>query len=191
MILNALNFDFGGVLTSDLWESVLGYTRRAGLPENAVVDLLHNNPEIRRPFHDVEAGRIGQLDFERRLAAAAAGLPAEGLLGRMCEDLRPDEPVWRAVERLRATGVLSNTWSRGYFDPYDGYDLEHRVDAVILSDQVGMRKPEPAIFRLMCDKIGAAPAEAVFIDDVGPHLPNAAALGMTVVHQTDCSPGRR
>jgi putative hydrolase of the HAD superfamily len=85
--------------------------------------------------------------------------------------------------------VLSNSWGtgpwgEGYFDPYDGYRLDELADAVVLSDQVGTRKPEPAIFELMLDRLNVPAKEAVFVDDVAGNLPAAKDLGMQVVHHT-------
>jgi epoxide hydrolase-like predicted phosphatase len=181
----ALILDFGGVLTTDLWDSVRSCSRREGLPPEALLDLLGHDPVIHPLFVRLERGEVSQHDFERRLAAAA-GVQADGLLARMCADLRPDQQMLDAVATLRdagvRVGVLSNSWGLGYFDPYDGYSLDERADAVVLSDQVGLRKPEPAIFTLIADKLGVPPAQCVFVDDVAEHLPAAAKLGMRTVH---------
>jgi hypothetical protein len=56
-----------------------------------------------------------------------------------------------------AVGVLSNSWGSGEFDAYAGYDLDRRFDAVVISDRVGLRKPDPAIYRLAADKLGVPP----------------------------------
>jgi putative hydrolase of the HAD superfamily len=143
--LTALILDFGGVLTTDLWESVRACARREGLPENALLGLLRDDPEIHRLFVGLERGEVSQADFETRLASAAA-ISSNGLLARMCADLRPDEAMLTAVAMLRDTGVrvgvLSNSWGSGYFSPYRGYQLDDRADAVVYSDQVRLRKPD-------------------------------------------------
>ena len=185
---SALILDFGGVLTTDLWESVRGCARRDGLPENALLDLLHWDNEIHALFVGLERGDVDQLDFERALAGRA-GIAPERLLARMCADLEPDRRMLGAVDVLRGRGVrigvLSNSWGTGYFSPYEGYDLEDRADAIVISDQVKLRKPDPAIFTLMADKLGVPTGECVFVDDVAGNLPNAAALGMAVIHHAD------
>ncbi len=109
----ALILDFGGVMTTDLWESVRACSRREGLPANRLLDLLRNDDDVHRLYVGMERGDVSQADFEAGLAAAA-GVPAEGLLGKMCADLRPDEAILSTVETLRSAGirigVLSNSW---------------------------------------------------------------------------------
>jgi epoxide hydrolase-like predicted phosphatase len=184
----ALILDFGGVFTTDLWESIRGCSRREGLPDNRLLELLRDDPIIHPLFAGLERGEVSQSDFERRLASAA-GIPSSGLLARMCVDLRPDEAMLAAVASLRASGVkigvLSNSWGTGYFNPYQGYRLDERVDALVISDQVRLRKPEPAIFRLMLDRLGVNASDSVFVDDVAGNLPQAESMGMHVVHHVD------
>lgn len=186
--LTALILDFGGVLTTDLWASVRACAVREGLPQNALLDLLRNDPTIHPQFVALERGEVGQLEFERELASAA-GISPEGLLGRMCADLRPDLAMLEVTAAIRRAGVrvgvLSNTWGSGYFNPYAGYDLDERTDAVVLSDLVNLRKPEPAIFDLMVERLGVAAGSCLFVDDVATNLPPARAIGMTVVHHVD------
>lgn len=184
----ALILDFGGVMTTDLWESVRACARRDGLPANHLLDLLHHDAQIHRLYIGMERGEVSQADFEVALASAA-GIPAEGLLSRMCADLRPDEAILTTVTTLRSSGVrvgvLSNSWGTGYFNPYQGYDLERRADAVVYSDQVKLRKPDPAIFRLMLELLTVDGGSSVFVDDVAANLPPAEALGMTTIHHVD------
>lgn len=179
----ALILDFGGVLTTDLWESVRGCARREGLPDETLVDLLHNDLEIRQMFSGLERGDVRQPEFDHRLAAAA-GIKPDRLLARMCADLQPNHRMLTTVAELRSQGVkigiLSNSWGSGYFSPYEGYDLERLADAVVISDQVRLRKPEPAIFQLVLDRLGVAADRSVFVDDVAANLTPAAAMGMTL-----------
>ena len=120
---STLIIDFGGVLTTDLWESVRACARREGLPDDALLNLLRN--DLHQLFAALERGEVSQAYFEQQLAAAA-GLSPERLLGRMCADIRPDEVMLAAVDTLRRTGVkvgiLSHPWGTGpgvdaYFDP--------------------------------------------------------------------------
>ena len=140
----------------------------------------------------MESGRISQRDYELTLAGLL-GVGSEGLLGRALADLRPRTPVLDLVNRLRGEGirvaVLSNSWGSGEYDPYGGYDLDKRFDAVVISDQVGLRKPDPAIYTLAAAKIGVAPGSCVFVDDTAANLPAARDLGMAVVHFTEAEPG--
>ncbi|MEU8004210.1 HAD family phosphatase [Catellatospora sp. NPDC049111] len=187
MAYRALILDFGGVLTTDLWESIRDCAREEGLPPDALLDLLRKDPEIRELFAGLERGTVSQVDFEAHLGAAA-GIAPERLLNRMTASLQPDELMLAEVARLRrhgvATAVLSNSWGSEHFDPYDGYDLEDRMDTVVISDQIGLRKPDPEIFQLILDRLDVKATEAVFVDDLAANLEPARALGMAVIHHT-------
>jgi putative hydrolase of the HAD superfamily len=97
------------------------------------------------------------------------------------------------IRRVRAAGVpvgvLSNSWGTGEYDPYRGYDLEANFDAVVVSDQVGLRKPDPQIYIRTAAGIGVPPDECVFVDDTAANLPGAVELGMAVVHFTSTPEG--
>src|SRR5437763_12778837 len=92
----ALILDFGGVLTTAIWGSVRGCARREGLPDDALLDLLHHDPRIHGLFVALERGEVSQAEFEAELGAAARISP-ERLLARMCADLRPDEAMLAAT----------------------------------------------------------------------------------------------
>lgn len=93
------------------------------------------------------------------------------------------------MARLRRRGVLvavlSNSWGSHPFDPYRPFDLHDRFDAVVISDQVGLRKPDPEIFLLTAQRLELAPSECVFVDDVARYLQPAHELGMGIIHATD------
>jgi putative hydrolase of the HAD superfamily len=90
------------------------------------------------------------------------------------------------VARARAAGirvgVVTNSWGTTPYDPYAPYHLHERYDAVIVSGEIGLRKPDPAVYRLAAEKLGLSTPMCVFVDDVAANLPPAAALGMATVH---------
>ena len=182
--------DFGGVLTTDVWESARSFAVREGLPAAGMTEILGRHPALARAFADLEAGRVDQRAFAQ-LLHTIIGLPPEGLLARMLADIRPDREMLAALASLRRggirIGVLSNSCGAGDFDPYAGYHLSDLADVVVISDQVGMRKPEPEIYQLTVDQLGVAPAACVFVDDTAVNLPPAEALGMRTVHHTGTS----
>jgi putative hydrolase of the HAD superfamily len=184
----ALILDFGGVLTSDFREALRQFCRHAGLPDDALIDLVTKDPDGRRMLTDLERGTIGQAEFEIYMAERL-GVERDGLLARMASDLRPDEMMLDTVARLRAAGVkvaiLSNSWGSDHFDPYAPWALETRADVVIISDQVRMRKPDPDIFDLAVHKLGLPAETCVFVDDIAAYLEPARERGMTVIHHTD------
>jgi putative hydrolase of the HAD superfamily len=107
----------------------------------------------------------------------------------MAADLRLEPKVTNAVAQLRSRGVLvavlSNSWGSHPFDPYRPFNLPDRFDTVVISDQVGLRKPDPEIFSLTARRLGLAPSECVFADDVARYLQPAQDLGMSTIHATD------
>lgn len=183
--LRGLLVDFGGVLTSDLWESIRGATRRMGLPEDTILDLMGQDPEGHARFTALERGDIVQHEYEAFVGERLA-IPADGLLASLCVDLQPVPEMADGIAVLRAMGirvaVVSNSWGSGRFNPYLGYGLEELVDLVVISHEVRLRKPEPAIFSLALEGIGVTEDQTVFVDDVAANLVPARHMGMQVVH---------
>ena len=187
MSYRGLIVDFGGVVTTDFYGALSAFCIREGLPPDAVVRALRDTSEGREALAAVESGRISQRRWEITFGRLL-GLNDHGLLGRALADLRPRPEVLDLVSRARnvgiAVGVMSNSWGSGDYDPYEGYDLDGRFDAVVVSDQAGLRKPDPAIYLLAAAKIGVPPEACVFVDDTTSNLPAARELGMATVHFT-------
>ncbi len=108
---------------------------------------------------------------------------APDLIDRLFAGSEPDEPMLAAVQRARAagirTGLISNSWGTRR---YDRARLAGLFDGIVLSGEVGMRKPAPEIYELGAQRIGLEPAACVFVDDLPFNLDPAAALGMATVH---------
>ncbi|HEX6521731.1 MAG TPA: HAD family phosphatase [Streptosporangiaceae bacterium] len=179
-----LILDFGGVITTDFLAALSAFCVREGLLPDAMIRALRDTRPGRRALADAECGRSSQRELEITLAGLI-GVDDRGLVARALADLRPRELVLDLVARVRAEGipaaVLSNSLGRGGHDPYQGYDLCRRFDAVVISDQVGLRKPDTAIYRLAASKLGVPATSCVFADDSEANLPPARALGMTAV----------
>jgi putative hydrolase of the HAD superfamily len=187
-----LILDFGGVVTTDFYGALSAFCVREGLAPDAFVHVLRDAADGRAALAAVEAGAISQRDYEKTVARLL-GVDHTGLLSRALADLRPRPEVLDLVCRARAAGipvgVLSNSWGTGEYDPYDGYDLDTCFDAVVISDRVGLRKPDPAIYLRTAAEIGVPAEECVFVDDTAANLPGAEKLGMAVVHFTDVTSG--
>ncbi|WP_329425117.1 HAD family phosphatase [Streptosporangium sp. NBC_01495] len=187
-----LILDFGGVITTDFYGALRAFGIREGLGAGAVEHVLRETEEGRAALAAVEDGQLSQHEYEIVLARLL-GVDADGLLGRALADLRPCQPVLDLVARARsagiATAVLSNSWGTGVYDPYAGYDLEGRFDAVVISDQVRLRKPGEQIYQLTADKLGVPPSACVFVDDTAHNLPPAERLGMVGVLFSDVDSG--
>jgi epoxide hydrolase-like predicted phosphatase len=184
-----LLIDWGGVLTSNVFESFAAFCAAEGLREDAVKDAFAGDPAARRLLVDFESGRLGDADFERRFGALLELREHEGLIGRLFGGMRPDQAMQDAVAAFRAagirTGLLSNSWGSR---TYDRARLEALFDVLVISGELGVRKPEPEIYAIAAERMGLAPAELVFVDDLPGNLKPARALGMaTVVHRDAAS----
>jgi putative hydrolase of the HAD superfamily len=151
-----------------------------------------DSPRGLRAFEAVEAGKIPQREYEVTIGRLL-GVDDRHLLIRALGGLRPRPAVLDLIGRARdagiLTGCLSNSWGEGEYDPYDGWDLDDMFDAVVISGETGMRKPDQAIYQLTADKLGVPLAECVFADDTAANLPAAQALGMATVHFADEAAG--
>jgi putative hydrolase of the HAD superfamily len=183
-----LLLDFGGVVTTDFFASLGAHCERLGLPHDRFRDLVTADPIGRALYHQVERGELSQSEFERKIARLL-GVEPRGLVQGLLADLRPDPQMTEAVVHARAagirTGVISNSWGTTPFDPYAAYKLDEQFDAVVISSDVGIRKPDPAIYLLAADKLGVAPEACVFVDDIASNLRPAQEVGMAVVHHVE------
>ena len=191
--LRGLIVDWGGVLTGDLRSAVEAWARTDGVDLDAYSAIVRDwfgeplGIEARlNPIHALERGEMTVPDFEVRLAEALSARTgrrhgADGLLTRMFAQFEHAPEMSALVRRARTgglrTGLLSNSWGNDY--PRDGWD--EMFDVVVISGEVGMRKPEPEIFRHVLDLIGLEAAECVFVDDLPHNVAAAVALGMVGV----------
>lgn len=192
--LRGLIVDWGGVLTGDLRTAVESWAAADGIDLAAYGSIMRDwfgepvGVEARlNPIHALERGEMAVPDFERRLAAALTertGVPydADGLLTRMFERFEHAHDMSALVRRARSsglrTGLLSNSWGNDY--PRDGW--EEMFDVVVISGEVGMRKPEPRIFEHALELLGLEAGECVFVDDLAHNIEAAAGVGMVGVH---------
>jgi putative hydrolase of the HAD superfamily len=174
--------DYGGVLTTDVFDSFRAFCELEGLEPDAMLRLFGNDEECRDLMLGLETGAVGAEQFEPRVAALL-GVQAPGLIDRLFAGSRPDEQMLDAVRRARRagirTGLLSNSWGTTRY-PRDV--LAELFDGVVISGEVGIRKPAPEIYALSAERIGLASEECVFVDDLSVNLAPAAELGMATVH---------
>lgn len=192
--LRALIVDFGGVLTSSLSGSMGSWAEAESIDTGELRAVMsdwlgtsYGDDAAVNPIHALERGEIEVPDFERELATRLRTLDghpveAEGLLVRMFAGFELQSPVSDAVKRVKragfATALLSNSWGNDY--PRDGWD--EMFDAVVISGEVGMRKPDHEIFRLTARKLDVAPEQCVFVDDLMPNVAASVEVGMVGVH---------
>lgn len=187
--MRGLIVDWGGVLTSGVFEAFDAFCAAEGLPPGRIADAFRNDPAATELLVGFEYGRIPPEVFEAELAAYH-GVTLERLLDRLFAGgaANLDVAMHDAVERFRSAGVctalLSNSWGP---DRYDRSRWDAMFDAVVLSCEHGVRKPDPAIYEIALDAIGLPGSECVFVDDIGGNLKPARTLGMTTVKHTDAA----
>lgn len=212
MALRGLLTDWGGVLTTPLTDAIgawaaaeridldvyrtvmLAWLAHAydtapagdGVAEDGRADGV---PPV-NPVHGLEEGTLDPREFERRLAAELRTIDGDpvacdGLLERMFSAFAPVEPMYDALRKIKQTGLrtglLSNSWGNSY--PRELWT--ELFDIVVISAEVGMRKPDERIFRHALEGLGLEPHECVFIDDIEHNIRAAEAIGMVGLHHTD------
>jgi len=177
--------DWAGVITTDPFASFATFETREGLAAQAVNGAFRTDAG-RNAMAELERGAITEADFATTFGPLLPVADTTDLIGRIFGDMTANEPIVEAVRRARAagvpTGLVSNSWGE---DRYDEALIEELFDGVVISGAVGLRKPDPEIYRLGAESIDRAPEQCVFVDDLGRNLKAAAALGMATVRHTD------
>jgi putative hydrolase of the HAD superfamily len=190
--------DWGGVMTTPILTTVRAWIEADGIDWESYravmrpwVSEAYDADGHPNPIHLLERGECSATEFEQILAARLLRLDgqavaAEGLLRRMFDASRTLPAMYDTIRTLRAAGLrtalLSNSWG---CDEYPRADFPGLFDTVVLSGEVGMRKPEKEIFLHATQALGLAPAECVFIDDLPANVAAAQACGMTGVLHTE------
>ncbi len=179
---HGLLIDWGGVLTSNLFDSFRSFCELEGIEPEEIGRRFRKDPVCRELLIGLETGRVPEAEFERRFAEIL-GVPAPELIDRLFAGSQPEEPMLDAVLRARRagirTGLISNSWGTRR---YDRAQLSQLFDGVVISGEEGIRKPAPQIYELGASRIGLHTAACVFVDDLPFNLEPAAELGMATVH---------
>jgi putative hydrolase of the HAD superfamily len=182
----ALLVDFGGVLTTSVWDSFDAFCRAQGLEQGAVKTLFRDDPAAVADLRELETGRIPEAEFERRFAERLGLEDASDLIDSMFRGMLPEPIMVEAVRTARRsgvrTGLISNSWST---DHYDRELLAKLFDDVVISGEVGVHKPEPEIYLLACERLGVEPSSCVFVDDLRENCAGAEAVGMVAILHRD------
>ncbi len=190
----AVIFDLGGVvMDSPLALIAAAYERELGIPEGhvnrVVVDTGPDGAWSRLERGELELEAFYPA-FDRECEAAGHAISARDMMERIALFAKPRPVMIRAIERLRERGfrtaALTNNW-KGDEIGRRAKQLGELFDVFIESAVVGMRKPDPRIYQLVCDRLEVGPEEAVFLDDIGRNLKAARALGMTTIKVDDAA----
>jgi len=185
----ALVIDFGGVMTTSLQNAMAAFAMANGiemqhLVRAALSAYMGAEDDL---VTDFETGHIPEADFSVAFAArlkeySGVHVEHDGLVARLFEALDLEELMFELVERAKVggykTALLSNSWGMELY-PIDR--IRELFDVVVISGEVGLRKPDPDIFKLTVDKLGLEADACVFVDDHPGHLKAAQAAGMTTV----------
>jgi putative hydrolase of the HAD superfamily len=177
--------DFGGVLTTNLFASFEAFCKAEGLEPTTVAKMFRHDPEAQRLLFDLELGKLREEEFEPQFGAVLGVAKPSGLIDRLFAGMKPDHAMLNALRAARdagvRTGLVSNSWGKGR---YDRALFPELFDGVVISGEVGLRKPDPAIYELGAESIGLTPDQCVFVDDLPFNLKPAAELGMATIHHT-------
>lgn len=183
-------FDLGGVVMESPLAAIARYERDHGLPAGAVNRVVVDSGEA-GAWSRLERGELTLEAFLSPFEAdcRACGVQVSGgtLMAYIAEAGVPRPRMLEAIRRIRARGrraaALTNNWVRE--GPHEGHRLREHFDVFVESALVGLRKPDPRIYELVCRELGVAPAHAAFLDDIGRNLKTARALGMSTIKVDD------
>ena len=187
--------DFGGVLTSPLFQSFAAWQRQSGLSFEHLGSAIAEATEKRgfHPLYELEKGAISEAEFLRVLEAELGdGVSLSGMRDIYFEHLHPNRPMIDFMRELRERGLrmalLTNNvreWEPHWRAKLP--EIDEIFEVVVDSAFVGMRKPDPEIYELTLERIGAGivASDCVFVDDVDVNCEAAAGLGMRAVHFHD------
>ncbi|MEL7486738.1 MAG: HAD-IA family hydrolase [Pseudomonadota bacterium] len=190
----AVIFDFGGVFTTSPVSNFAAFEREHNLPEMFIGGVIKANHH-ENAWAKFERSEIDLDAFDAAFAeeTRAAGFEMRGktLVGLLSLQFR-DEMV-TALRRVKSAGFKTGCITNNLPDLDSTAMLaagEKRARAeevfglfnhVIESSKVGMRKPEPRIYEMMCEALNAPPPACIFLDDLGINLKPAKAMGMATI----------
>lgn len=188
MTFRAVFFDFGGVLTTSVWDSFAAFLRGEGLDPDTIKNLFRHDPEALADLRELETGTLTEDEFEQKFGRRLGLKNSKGLIDSMFAGMQPDDRMVAACREIRAagllTGLITNSWSTAH---YDRKLLAELFDASVISAEVHMHKPQPAIYRLAAERLKVAPEECIFVDDLRENCEAAEAVGMTAVRHRNAA----
>jgi len=184
-MIQAVLWDFGGVILTSPFEAFNRYEHEHGLPADFIRSVNAADPHT-NAWALLERSDIGPAEFDGRFAAESEArghrVPGSDVLGLLSGDIRPEmvTALDRVIGQGLATACLTNNVLGGD-TPAEIAAVMAKFDHIVESSKVGVRKPEPRFYEIACELVGVAPADCVFLDDLGINLKPAAAMGMTTI----------
>ncbi|HEY8215911.1 MAG TPA: HAD-IA family hydrolase [Acidimicrobiia bacterium] len=192
---DAVVFDLGGVVVPSPLDVFRAYEARAGLPHRFLSEVVLAGGD-HGAWSRLERGELTMADFADEFAAECARAGGTVDVVELFAEVRggsgPHAVMVTAIERIRAaglkTGALTNNWHDPEASGDGGHDrvvLHDLFDVVVESAVEGLRKPDPRIYELVCERLDVAPDATVFLDDLGVNLKPARAMGMATIKVED------
>ena len=188
---DAVVFDFSGVMVSSAFSAIGEYAADHGMTEDAFIEYLLGpySQDTDHAWHQAERGEIGILDWvtDTMARAEADGLGLDlSFMARMLGELEVHDVMVEAARSLRAEGYRTSLLTNNIAEGRDSWrpllPLDELFDDVVDSSEVGLRKPNPEIYKLALDRLGCIePARAVMLDDHPGNCAGARLAGMTSI----------
>jgi putative hydrolase of the HAD superfamily len=195
MTVRAVIFDLGGVVFPSPFDVFATYERDHGLPDRFIRGVVAASAD-HGAWAQLERSELSfeefAVAFSAECAAAGGTVDAADLMREISRGFEPRPAMVSAIDTIRGRGLkvgaLTNNWAPG--EPQSDHAphaLGHlgAFDVVVESAVEGLRKPDPRIYALVCERLGISPLEAVFLDDLGVNLKPARAMGMTTIKVVD------
>jgi putative hydrolase of the HAD superfamily len=192
-MVEAVIWDFGGVLTTSPFEAFARFESERGLPADIIRRTNavnhHENAWAKFERAEVDIETFDQL-FAEESRALGAEVRGKDVLPLLSGDLRPEMvEALKSIKSRFKTGCITNNLPANAIGSASGrslYVAEVMVlfDHVIESAKIGLRKPDPRIYRMMIEALGVDPGHCVYLDDLGVNLKPAREMGMTTIKVT-------
>jgi putative hydrolase of the HAD superfamily len=193
----AVLWDFGGVILSSPFEAFNRYEAEIGLPKDFIRSLNARNGDT-NAWAKMERSEVSLEGFVELFEEEARGqghkLDGWRILQSLSGDIRPQmvEALRRCKQAFRVACITNNMkhgegpgMARSADKAKDVAEIMMLFEHVVESSKLGLRKPDPRIYRHACDLLGVQPEECVYLDDLGINLKPARALGMRTIKVGD------
>jgi putative hydrolase of the HAD superfamily len=188
--IQAVLWDFGGVILSSPFEAFNTYEAQKGLPTDLIRRVNSTNPHT-NAWALLERNDISPQEFDQLFATESEALghrvPGADVLALLSGDVRPR--MVQALDTVKAAGFKIACLTNNVVSTEEPATerqaqvrtIMHKFDHVVESSKVGCRKPEPRFYEIACELLNVSPNECVFLDDLGINLKPAAAMGMRTI----------
>lgn len=189
-MIEAVIFDFGGVFTSSPFEAFARYERENELPADLIRKINSQNHHT-NAWARFERAELTIEEFDTAFAEEALAMghyiPGKDVIALLAGEFRPEmAEALRRIKQRYKTGCITNnvpSMQASAESPTAFYkhEIMELFDHVIESSKIGIRKPDPRIYEMMCIGLKVAPGACIYLDDLGVNLKPARTLGMHTI----------